>query len=106
MQLTSALLLLAGCNALFHWIALAQGKETARRISKTPFCLILALYVALSLPSQWGFPAAALVLSALGDFFLIFDSHVFIPGVLSFIAAHFCYFVTFFRAATVRASPP
>jgi uncharacterized membrane protein YhhN len=46
--------------------------------------------------------SAALALSALGDFFLALkdQAHFFVPGLASFLAAHFVYFLAFLPHAS------
>lgn len=93
---------LAALVAVVDWWAVATGRRSLEWFFK-PATIVMLLGVLFSLdlpvPSMRGWFAAALILSLIGDVFLISQSMKwFIPGVAAFLAGHVMYVVGFFDA--------
>ena len=85
--------------AVVDWIAVAREDLRLERVAKpaTMAVLIVATAVAWSGAFELAFVAtmAALVLSLAGDVFLMGERDRFVPGLISFFAAHVAYIVAF-----------
>jgi uncharacterized membrane protein YhhN len=94
--LATGLLVAAGVSAVGNWIAVARGSTTGIYVCK-PLTLALMIASALALDPTYGtvraWFVAALVLSLLGDVFLMLPSDAFVPGLASFLLAHVAYIV-------------
>jgi uncharacterized membrane protein YhhN len=93
--LPTALLILSGLAAALYGTVLLRAEKTPRRaVVKTTAVASLAVYAFLAGGPVW--LVAALVLSALGDFFLAFEGEKpFLAGLASFLLAHVVYIVLF-----------
>ncbi|EKE39031.1 hypothetical protein ENUP19_0181G0010 [Entamoeba nuttalli] len=91
-----SLLLITIINALICWYSYFNKLPTLKFISKPPFCIFLSLFTYNVLGiSSWHF-ILGLVLSFLGDFFLLFTEHIlFLIGAFSFLFAHVFYSIGF-----------
>ena len=99
-----SLLLVCATNALIHWYSIIYEKTTLTKLSKTPFCVLMALFVYISC-EEWNGEALALLFSALGDLLLIFSNDlVFKMGMLSFACSHIINLITFSKLATFNLS--
>ena len=92
-----ALLVAAGIAAMGNWIAVARKSPTGIYVCK-PLTLALMVASAIALdPSTSGtvrmWFVVALVLSLLGDIFLMLPNDAFVPGLASFLLAHVAYIV-------------
>jgi uncharacterized membrane protein YhhN len=91
-----ALLAVAGVMAVANWIAVARDSKPLEYVAK-PATLAALVGVALTLDPlhadtrEWF--VAALVLSLLGDVFLMLPRSQFIAGLVSFLLAHIAYTV-------------
>lgn len=94
--LTIALLVAAGVVAVVDWIAVARDDRRTEYAAK-PLTMVLLIGAALvldpvdSTARTWF--VAALVLSLLGDVFLMLPGDRFVPGLGSFLLAHVAYIV-------------
>jgi uncharacterized membrane protein YhhN len=94
--LATGLLVAAGVSAIGNWIAVARGSSVGIYVCK-PLTLVLMIAAALALdPTSdatrtWF--VVALVLSLLGDVFLMLPRDAFIPGLVSFLLAHIAFIV-------------
>jgi uncharacterized membrane protein YhhN len=80
--------------ALYGTVWLTAARTPLRAVTKTAAVASLAVYAFLAGGPLW--LVAALVLSALGDFFLAFDGEKpFLAGLTSFLLAHVVYIVLF-----------
>ena len=88
------LLVAAAMTAVADWVAVARGAKRVEYVCK-PATLALLLGVALTLDpadgTQRTWFAVALVLSLLGDVFLMLPRDAFVPGLASFLLAHLAY---------------
>ena len=101
-------LLLALGLAILDWIAVATGRRKAEYVLKplVMVALIAAAFVIEPLPSPvevlgdhaFYFVVAALVLSLMGDVFLMLPTDRFVQGLLAFLLAHLCYIAAFARS--------
>ena len=94
--LATGLLVAAGLSAVGNWIAVARGSTIGIYVCK-PLTLVLMVASAVALdPTNDATRAwfvVALVLSLLGDVFLMLPSDAFVPGLGSFLLAHVAYVV-------------
>jgi uncharacterized membrane protein YhhN len=94
--LATGLLVAAGVSAIGNWIAVARGSAIGVYVCK-PLTLVLMVAAALALdPADDAMRAwfvAALVLSLLGDVFLMLPSDAFVAGLSAFLLAHVAYVV-------------
>jgi uncharacterized membrane protein YhhN len=95
---TSAFLLLTLTLvvAALDWIAVQLERKPLEYLCK-PLTIVLLIGVAFALdvddPSVRAWFVAALVLSLLGDVFLMLPADLFVPGLVSFLLAHVAYIV-------------
>ncbi|MGZ4677427.1 MAG: lysoplasmalogenase [Acidimicrobiia bacterium] len=92
-----ALLAVAGVAAVGNWVAVARERPRGVYVCK-PLTLILMIAAAIALDPTttdavrtWF--VVALVLSLLGDVFLMLPRDAFVPGLASFLLAHVAYIV-------------
>jgi uncharacterized membrane protein YhhN len=94
--LATGLLLAAGVSAVGNWIAVARGSTLGIYVCK-PLTLVLMIASALALDPTSDVVRAwfvvALVLSLLGDVFLMLPSDVFVAGLSAFLLGHVAYIV-------------
>ena len=94
--LATGLLVAAAVSAVGNWIAVARGSTTGVYVCK-PLTLVLMVAAALALdPTDDATRAwfvVALVLSLLGDVFLMLPSDAFVAGLSAFLFAHVAYVV-------------
>ena len=94
--LATGLLVAAAVSAVGNWIAVARGSTTGVYVCK-PLTLVLMVAAALALdPTDDATRAwfvVALVLSLLGDVFLMLPSDAFVAGLSAFLLAHVAYVV-------------
>lgn len=85
--------------AVVDWIAVARKDERLERVAKpaTMAVLVVATAVAWTEDFDQRFIATmvALVLSLVGDVFLMGERDRFVPGLIAFFAAHVAYIVAF-----------
>ena len=85
--------------AAADWVCVARGWVRPRAITKT--AVMIALIAGFSLSGGWQYGAfwfgLGLVLSLLGDIFLLFPARLFMPGLVAFLMAHIAYIVGFNR---------
>jgi uncharacterized membrane protein YhhN len=95
---TSLLIALAMVAAVGDWIAVEQDRKPAEYLLK-PATLVLLVAAALALePADGAVRAwfvAALVLSLVGDVFLMLPQDLFVLGLASFLLGHIAYVVGF-----------
>jgi uncharacterized membrane protein YhhN len=96
--LAVAILLAAGAVALVDWWSVLRSNKSVEYFAK-PGVLILLIGVALAIdpahPSMRGWFVGALVLSLIGDIFLMLPSDRFVPGLSAFLLAHVAYSIGF-----------
>ena len=94
----TALLVAAGVVAVGNWISVVRDARVGIYVCK-PLTLAMMIAAALALdPTSGGMRAwfvVALVLSLLGDVFLMLPNDAFVPGLASFLLAHVAYVVGF-----------
>jgi uncharacterized membrane protein YhhN len=94
--LATGLLVAAAVSAIGNWVAVARGSTLGIYVCK-PLTLVLLVASAIVLdPTSDAMRAwfvAALVLSLLGDVFLMLPSDAFVAGLSSFLLAHVAYTV-------------
>lgn len=93
----TTLLVLAGLAAVGNWVAVARGHQRAIYICK-PLTLALMIASACTLDPTTSdavrvWFVVALVLSLLGDVFLMLPTDVFVAGLSAFLLAHIAYIV-------------
>jgi uncharacterized membrane protein YhhN len=94
--LATGLLVAAGLSAVANWVAVARGSTLGIYVCK-PLTLVLLIATALALdPTSdavrvWF--VVALVLSLMGDVFLMLPKDAFVAGLSSFLLAHVAYAV-------------
>lgn len=90
------LLSLTGVAAVLDWMAVGTDRRQAEYVLK-PLTMVGLILVALALDSPHDGArvavVAALVLSMLGDVFLMLPRDLFVAGLASFLAAHVAYVV-------------
>ena len=95
---TSAFLLLTLTLvvAALDWVAVQLERKPLEYVCK-PLTMVCLIGVAFALdvddPSVRSWFVAALVLSLLGDVFLMLPADLFVPGLLSFLLAHVAYII-------------
>jgi uncharacterized membrane protein YhhN len=95
---TSAFLLLTLTLvvAALNWMAVHLERKPLEYLCK-PLTMVLLIGVAFALdvgdPTVRAWFVAALVLSLLGDVFLMLPADLFVPGLVSFLLAHVAYIV-------------
>jgi uncharacterized membrane protein YhhN len=93
-----ALLVAATLFALVDWAAVTRDDKLLEYVAK-PSTLACLVGVAITLdpadPTRRGWFVAALVLSLIGDVFLMLPRDAFVPGLASFLLAHLAYIVGF-----------
>lgn len=94
---STTLLLLAGIAAVGNWIAVARAHQTGIYVCK-PLTLALMVASACTLDPATSHAVriwfvVALVLSLLGDVFLMLPTDAFVAGLGSFLLAHVAYIV-------------
>lgn len=98
-MLVGLVFLLVLLPAVVDWIAVRRGDVRLERVAKpaTIAVLIVATAVAWSGEFDQRFVAtmAALLLSLVGDVFLMGDRDRFVPGLVAFFGAHVAYIVAF-----------
>ena len=94
--LATGLLVAAGVSAVGNWIAVARHSSVGIYVCK-PLTLVLMIGAALALdPTSEAMRTwfvIALVLSLLGDVFLMLPSDAFVAGLTAFLLAHVAYIV-------------
>lgn len=94
--LPSVLLVAAGLSAVGNWVAVARESTLGIYVCK-PLTLILLIGTALALDptsdSVRAWFVVALVLSLLGDVFLMLPTDAFVAGLSAFLLAHVAYVV-------------
>lgn len=85
----------AGLVALGDWFAVVRHQKTLEYVCK-PLTIVLLLGLAASVDTDGsgavrGWFVAALILSMLGDVWLMLPRDLFIPGLASFLLAHLAY---------------
>jgi uncharacterized membrane protein YhhN len=94
--LATGLLVAAGVSAVGNWIAVARGSTVGIYVCK-PLTLVLMIAAALALDPTSDAARAwfvvALVLSLLGDVFLMLPTDAFVAGLSAFLLAHVAYVV-------------
>ncbi len=98
--LATALLIAAGLAAVGNWISVARHAQTGIYVCK-PLTLVLMTASAVALdPTDSNVRTwfvIALVLSLLGDVFLMLPRDAFVAGLSSFLLAHVAYVIGFTR---------
>lgn len=88
------LLVAAAVLALVDWMAVARHRRAVEYVCK-PATLVLMIGLALALDpaddTQRAWFVVALVLSLIGDVFLMLPRDAFVPGLASFLLAHLAY---------------
>jgi uncharacterized membrane protein YhhN len=94
-----AIFLLVLLPAVVDWIAVRRGDKRLERVAKPATMAVLLVAVAVTWQGEHDqrFVATilALVLSLAGDVFLMQERDLFLPGLISFFAAHVAYIVAF-----------
>lgn len=89
---------LAAVAAVSDWVGVGERWKSVEYLAK-PLAMVALIGVALSLhaevPGRRPWIVAALVLSLLGDVFLMLPRDMFVPGLGSFLLAHVAYIVAF-----------
>jgi uncharacterized membrane protein YhhN len=87
-------LVAAGAVAVGDWVAVVRGQKTLEYACK-PLTIVLLMAVAATLDvddgAVRGWFLAALILSMLGDVWLMLPRDLFIPGLSSFLLAHLAF---------------
>jgi uncharacterized membrane protein YhhN len=98
--LAIVLLVLAGVAAVVNWVSVTRRSTVGIYLAK-PSTLVLLIAAALALDPTFGdvrtWFVVALVLSLLGDIFLMLPSDAFVAGLGSFLLGHVAYVVGFTR---------
>ena len=89
---------LAAVAAVSDWVGVGERWKSLEYLAK-PLAMVALVGVALSLhaevPGRRPWIVAALLLSLLGDVFLMLPRDAFVPGLASFLLAHVAYIVAF-----------
>ena len=97
--LAAAFAVVAGTD----WSAVVTGRRSWRPVTK-PLALVALIGVAVALepvdPTIRAWMVVGLVLSLAGDVFLLGTQRWFVPGLVSFLAAHVAYVVALLLAPT------
>ena len=97
-KLSWVLLALGAVAAVSDWVGVGERWKSVEYLAK-PLAMVALVGVALSLHAQnphvrpW--IVAALLLSLVGDVFLMLPRDAFVPGLASFLLAHVAYIVAF-----------
>jgi uncharacterized membrane protein YhhN len=98
---TAVLLVLAGIVAVGDWYAVARGSKRVEYLCK-PLTILFLMGVLGSLDvvdgSARNWFLLALLLSGIGDVFLMLPRDVFVPGLVSFLLGHLAYIVGMWTA--------
>lgn len=95
-------LIAAVAFAVTDWIAVAQNRRSLEYIAKPAALAFLLLYAAAGRDASW-LLVAALVLSLLGDVYLMLPAELFLAGLVAFLLAHVAYIADFQAAPLARA---
>jgi uncharacterized membrane protein YhhN len=87
--------------AVVDWTAVAQGRKRVEYIAK-PAALAALLVYATAGANPSGWLITALVLSLLGDVYLMLPAELFVAGLTAFLLAHAAYIIDFRAAASAR----
>jgi uncharacterized membrane protein YhhN len=101
-----ALLVAALLVAVVDWWAVATDRRTVEYVAKPATMLVLiaaALAVDPADGTQRAWFVAALVLSLVGDVFLMLPHDLFVPGLASFLLGHVAYVVGLWSGDTSTA---
>lgn len=94
--ITGVVLGVAALSALVNWWAVGDDKRRVEYVAK-PATLALLVVAAITLDpidaTARGWFVAALVLSLVGDVFLMLPSEKFLQGLVSFLAGHVAYVI-------------
>jgi uncharacterized membrane protein YhhN len=89
---------LAAVAAVSDWVGVGERWKSLEYLAK-PLAMVALVGVAMSLhpevPGRRPWIVAALVLSLLGDVFLMVPRDAFVPGLGAFLLAHVAYIVAF-----------
>jgi len=88
--------------ALVDWFAVARGRRYLEYLAKPATLGLLLLYAAAG-PDASRYLLAALVLSLLGDVYLMLPEELFPAGLAAFLLAHVAYIADFDAAPLARA---
>ncbi len=80
--------------AVTDWIAVAQQRRLLECLAKPATLGFLVLYAALGPHASW-YLVAALILSLLGDVYLMLPDELFPAGLLAFLLGHLAYVAAF-----------
>lgn len=98
----SALCLIAAIGfAIVDWVAVAQERRLLEYVAKPATLVFLVLFAAFGAHVSW-YLLAALMLSLLGDVYLMLPEELFPAGLLSFLLAHVAYIADFDASNTAR----
>ena len=97
-----------GISAALDWFGVATGRKKIEYVFK-PLTMLVLLYAVISSklvssvegPLVW--LCIALILSLLGDVFLMLPRDLFLPGLASFFLAHVAYIASFLPYASFSA---
>jgi len=91
-------LALTALAAVTDWVAVATGRRPVEYVAKPAATAGLVALAAVLTPTDGAVRTAfvvALVLSLVGDVFLMLPSDRFVPGLVAFLGAHVAYVVGF-----------
>lgn len=88
--------------ALVDWVAVARGWRLLEYVAKPATLGFLLLYAAAG-PDASRYLIAALMLSLLGDVYLMLPEQLFPAGLVAFLLAHLAYIADFEAAPLARA---
>ena len=88
------------CMAI-DWLAVAQERRLLEYAAKPAALGFLLLFAAASPAAPW-YLIAALILSLLGDVYLMLDDELFAVGLVAFLLAHLAYIAGFDAATSTR----
>ncbi len=87
--------------AVLDWIAVAQDNQLLEYVAKPATLGFLLLYAALGPHASWVL-VAALVLSLLGDVYLMLPDALFPAGLTAFLLGHLAYIAAFHASPVGR----
>ena len=88
--------------AVADWVAVSQNRKAVEYVAKPAALAALVVYAAAGRdPSLW--LIAALVLSLLGDVYLMLPADLFVAGLGAFLLGHLCYVGAFRASVLARA---
>jgi uncharacterized membrane protein YhhN len=87
--------------AIADWFAVAEDNQTLEYLAKPATLAFLLLFAALGPAASWPL-LAALVLSLLGDVYLMLPDVLFPAGLLAFLLGHVAYVIAFDASPTAR----